>query len=225
MWQLLKTEFSYNQTAFLGALVFVISISILEAMLEDLPSFYIIFPMLWFGMFWIMIRNKEVREYYLVHLPLSRCQLGVARMLMIVLPALIIVACYELIHFIFRFRGSANYPISAKNLIVYFVILMFIFSIYLIIRDLTLFFLRSNRFFKLTKEHSKILLIFVTVALNVLGVFAFIARPTIIGKIFEFFIHDNPFADVNNVIRFSAICFALAVLSITSYCRRKAYHE
>jgi hypothetical protein len=225
MWQLLKSEFSYNRIAFLGVLAFVIPICMLESFLEDLPSFYIIFPMLWFGMFWIMIRNKEVRECYLVHVPLSRCKLGLARMLMIVLPALIIVACYESIHFIFRFRGSANYPVSNKNLVVYFAIVIFIFSAYFIIRDLTLFFLRSNRFFKLTKERSKILLILVTFALNLLGVFAFIARPVIIGKIFEFFIHSNPFADVNNVIKFSAICLTLAILSVASYNRRKAYLE
>jgi hypothetical protein len=115
MWRLLKTEFDYNKSAFWGALAFVIPICVLESLLEDLPHFYIIFPLLWSGMFWNMVRNKEVREFSLVRLPLSRCQMGVARMLMIILPALIIVASYELIHFIFRFRGSANYPVSTIN--------------------------------------------------------------------------------------------------------------
>ncbi len=225
MWQLLKTEFSYNRTVFLAVLAFVIPICVLEAMLEDLPSFYVIFPMLWSGMFWNTLRNKEIREFSLVRLPLSRCQLGVARMLKIILPALVTVAGYELIHFLFGFRGSANYPVSNKNLVVYFVIVMFIFSAYFIIRDITLFFLRSNRFFKLTKERSKTILILVTIVLNLLGIIAFIARPAIIGKIFEFFIHKHPFADVNNVIKFSAISLMLAALTIVSYNKRKEYLE
>ena len=60
---------------------------------------------------------------------------------------------------------------------------------------------------------------------NILGVFALVVQPTLIGKIFEFLIHDNPFSDVNNVIRFSAVSVVLAVLSIASYTRRKAYLE
>ena len=225
MLHIFKAEFDYNKFAFLGALSFVIPICILEAMLDDLPNFYIIVPMFWIGLYWIMIRNKEIREYYIVHLPLSRCKLALARIGMIILYSLIILGFYKLIHFIFQYRGSANYPVSMKNLVVYFVIVLFIFSTYFIIRDLTLLFLRNNRFFKLTKEQSKTILLFSMILLNILGVFALIMRPTLIGKIFEYFIHDNPFADVNNVIRFSAISLALAVLSIASYNRRNAYLE
>jgi hypothetical protein len=225
MFHIFKSEFNYNKFAFLGALSFVIPICILEAMLEDLPKFYIIVPMFWIGLFWIMIRNKETREFYFVHLPISRCKLAVTRIGMIVLYSLIIMTFYVLIRFIFRIRGTANYPVSAQNLVVYFAIVIFVFSVYFIIRDLTLFFLRSNQFFKLTKEQSKTILLFAMLLVNILGVFALIAQPTLIGKIFEFFIHDNPFADVNNVIRFSALSLALAALSIASYTRRKAYLE
>ena len=225
MFRIFKAEFDYNKYAFGGILAFVIPICILEAMLEDLPTFYIIIPMFWIGLFWIMIRNKEIREYYFAQLPLSRCKLALARIGMIILYSLIIMGFYELIPFIFKFRGPANYPVSTKNLVTYFAIVLFIFSTYFIIRDFTLFFLRSNRFFKLNKEHTKTLLILIAVVLNLLGVFAFIARPAIIVNIFEFFIHNNPLADLNNVIRFSAISLALAVLSIASYTRRKAYLE
>lgn len=225
MFHIFKTEFDYNKYAFMGIIAFVIPICILEAMLEDLPNFYIIIPMFWIGMTWILMRNKETREYYFVHLPLSRCKLALARIGMIILFSLIILAFYKLIHFTFNFRGSANYPISVKNIIVYLVIVLFIFSTYFIIRDLTLLFLRSNRFFKITKEQSKTVLLFAMLLLNILGVFAFIMRPVLIGKIFEFFIKDNPFADVNDVIKFSAISLALAVLSIASYSRRRAYLE
>ena len=225
MFYIFKAEFNYNKYVFLGVLAIVIHVCILEAMLEDLPHFYIIIPMFWMGLYWIMIRNKQIREYYFVHLPLSRCKLALARIGMIILYSLIILGFYELIHFIFQFRGSANYPVSTKNLVVYFVIVLFIFSAYFIVRDLTLLFLRNNRFFKLTKEQSKTILLFSMILLNILGVFALIMRPTLIGKIFEFFIHDNPFADVNNVMRFSVVSLALAVLSIVSYNRRKAYLE
>jgi len=225
MFHIFKAEFNYNKFAFWGALAFVTPICILEAMLDDLPTFYIIIPMFWIGLFWILIRNKEIREFYFVHLPISRCKLALARIGMIIFYSLIIMGFYELIHFIFQYRGSTNYPVSTKNLVTYFAIVLFIFSSYFIIRDLTLLFLRNNRFFKLNKEHSKTLLIFIAVVLNLLGVFVFIARPAIIVSIFEFFIHDNPFADVNNVIKFSAISLALAVLSIASYNRRKAYRE
>jgi hypothetical protein len=225
MWRLLKTEFDYNKSAFGGALAGVIPICVLEWLLEDLPSFYIIFPMLWYGMFWIMIRNKEVREYCLVSLPLSRCKLGLARILMIILPSLVILVFYELIHFIFNFRGSVNYPVSRINLVIYFAIVLFVFSVYLIIRDSMLFFLRTNKFFRLTKNQAKTILSFALLLLNVLGAFALVARPALIDKVLKFFIHDNPFAEVNNVIRFSAISLTLAVLSIASYNRRKAYLE
>jgi hypothetical protein len=225
MFYIFKVEFNYNKLALFGAISFVIPICILEAMLEDLPNFYIIVPMFWIGLYWIMIRNKEIREYYFVHLPLSRCKLALARVGVIISSSFITLGFYELIHFIFRFRGSANYPVSIKNLTVYFTIVLFIFSTYFIVRDFTLFFLRSNRFFKLTKEQSKTILLFAMLLVNILGVFALFVRPVLIGKIFEFFIHDNPFADVNNVIRFSAISLALAVLSIASYSKRKAYLE
>ena len=225
MFHIFKSELDYNKFAFLAALSFVIPIYILEVMLEDLPKFYVIVPMFWIGLFWIMIRNKETREFYFVHLPISRCKLAVTRIGMIVLYSLIIMTFYVLIRFIFRIRGTANYPVSAQNLVVYFAIVIFLFSVYFIIRDLTLFFLRSNQFFKLTKEQSKTILLFAMLLVNILGVFALIAQPTLIGKIFEFFIHDNPFADVNNVIRFSALSLALAVLSIASYTKRKAYLE
>ena len=225
MFHIFKAEFNYNRFALFGAISFVIPICILEAMLEDLPHFYIIVPMFWIGLFWIMIRNKETREFYFVHLPISRCKLAVTRIGMIVLYSLIIMTFYVLIRFIFRIRGTANYPVSAQNLVVYFAIVIFVFSVYFIIRDLTLFFLRSNQFFKLKKEQSKTILLFAMLLVNILGVFALIMQPTLIGKIFEFFIHKNPFADVNNVIRFSAISLALAVLSIASYTKRKAYLE
>ena len=225
MFHIFKAEFDYNKIVFMGIMAFVIPICMLEAMLDDLPTFYIIIPMFWIGLFWIMISNKEIREYYFVQVPISRCKLGLARILMLMLLSLAILAFYELIHFIFQFRGPANYPVSTKNLVTYLAIVLFIFSIYFIIRDLSLLFLRSNRFFKLTKEQTKTFLIFGAIVLNLLGAFAFIARPTIIVSIFEFFIHDNPFADVNNVIRFSALSLALAVLSIASYSRRKAYLE
>jgi hypothetical protein len=225
MFKIFKAEFDYNKFAFLGALSFVIPICILEAMLDDLPNFYIIVPMFWIGLYWIMIRNKETREFYFVHLPLSRCKLALVRIGMIILYSFIIIGFYELIHFIFQFRGSANYPVSIRNLVTYFAIVLFIFSTYFIVRDLILFFLRSNRFFKLKKEQSKTILLFAMLLVNILGVFALVVQPTLIGKIFEFFIHDNPFADVNNVIRFSAISLALAFLSIVSYNRRKAYLE
>ena len=225
MWRLLKTEFDYNKSAFWGALAGVIPICVLEWLLEDLPSFYVIFPMLWYGMFWIMIRNKEVREYYLVSLPLSRCKLGLARILIIILSSLLVLTFYELIHFIFNFRGSVNYPVSRINLVVYFATVLFVFSVYLIIRDSTLFFLRTNKFFRLTKNQAKTILSFALLLLNVLFVFTFISRSAWFDKVFKIIIHDNPFAEVNNVIRFSAISLALAILSIASYCRRKAYLE
>jgi len=225
MWRLLKTEFDYNKSAFWGALAGVIPICVLESLLEDLPSFYVIFPMLWYGMFWIMIRNKEVREFYLVHLPLSRCKLGLARILIIILSSLLVLTFYELIHFIFNFRGSVNYPVSRINLVIYFAIVLFVFSVYLIIRDSTLFFLRTNRFFRLTKNQAKTILSFALLLLNVLFAFTFISRSPLFDKAFRFLFHDNPFSDINNVIRFSVISLALAVLSIVSYCRRKAYLE
>ena len=168
MFLIFKAEFDYNKFAFLGALSFVIPICILEAMLEDLPKFYITVPMFWIGLFWIMIRNKETREFYFVHLPISRCKLALARIGMIVLFSLIIMTFYELIHFIFQFRGPANYPVGTRNLVVYFTIVLFIFSIYFIVRDFILFFLRSNRFFKLTKEQSKTILLFLMLLVNIL---------------------------------------------------------
>jgi len=227
MWRLLKTEFDYNKSAFGGALAGVIPICILEWLLEDLPSFYVIFPMLWYGMFWVMIRNKEVREYCLVSLPLSRFKLGLARILMIILPSLVILVFYELIHFIFNFRGSVNYPVSNINLVVYFGMTLFVFSSYFIIRDVTLFFLRTNKFFRLTKNQMKTILVFVLLLLNLLFAFTFTinSRSQSFDRVFKFFFLDNPFSDVNNVIRFSAITLALAILSIASYCRRKAYLE
>lgn len=225
MFHIFKAEFDYNRYAFMGVLLIVIPICILEAMLEDLPRFYVTIPMFWIGLYWLMIRNKEIREYYFVQLPHSRCKLALARIGMIVLPSLVIMGFYELIHFIFQYRGPANYPVSIKNLVTFLAIILFIFSVYFIMRDFILFFLRSNRFFKLRKEQSKTILLFAMLAVNILGVFALIMRPALIGKVFEYFIHDNPFADVNNVIIFSAITLALAVLSVASYSRRKAYLE
>lgn len=227
MWYLLKTEFDYNKTAFLGALAFIIPICVLELLLEDLPHFYIIFPMLWSGMFWNMVRNKEVREFSLVRLPLSRRQLGAARLLMIILPALIILGCYASIHFMFRFRGSANYPVSTINLVAYFGLTLFVFSSYFIIRDLTLVFVRTNRFFRLTKDQLKIILFFVLLSLNVLFAFTFTlnSHSQSFDSVFNFFFRDSPFSDINNVLRFSAISLALAALTIVSYNSRKEYLE
>lgn len=225
MFRIFKAEYSYNKFAFWGVLAFVIPICILEAMLADLPHFYIVIAMFWIGLYWTMTRNKEAREYHFIRLPLSRWKLGIARILILIGFVLAILAFYQLIHFIFQYRGSANYPISVKYLLFYLALVLFIFSLYFIVRDLALFFLRSNRFLRLSKEQSKTILLFTALVLNILGVFAFIMRPTFIGKIFEFFIHDNPFADLSTVIKFAATSLALAALSIVTYNGKKTYLE
>ena len=230
MVQILKAEISYNRGVIIVffsflPVIWLLSLVHLESLfapLESLAPSYL--------MFWVMFimlqgwnsnRNKEIREFRQATLPLSRRKIAVARLMVVVLLSLSMITAY---FSILKLIKPAQ-VIDFHTVISPFAFILAMFSIYFILRDRLLYFLRNNRIAKITREKSFMILMLSNLIAVVAGFVAFITRPKAIGTIVEFAIIHNPFSGEFSLERFFIVSVILAGLTIVTFNYRKSYLE
>lgn len=227
---ILGAEFGYNKVLFLILLSFVPALAYItiHPPMEDFPMGIMMFWLMFMSaQFWIIFRNKENRDYQQVRLPVSTGGIAMVRLGMVALLCVSMIALCCATQVIVKPAG----PVVFKGMLVAFGIILLLFSTYFILRDLILFFLRNNRVFKLTKEHTKTVLIFVALLLNLLGVYYFLvglrgSEPSSgLIRIIRFFIYNPLFTTELGIAKFVIGCLIFSGFSVVTFLRRKSYLE
>ena len=222
MWQLLKTELGYNWihlvVIFFVPLIFVYQLS---ASSENLNFLYVLFAFITVNNM-NTFRIKEKRDRCHAILPLSGKKIALARLgSIVIMPCLVIYVVYISLHLLFREARS----VIDLNMIVGFGILNCLYSAFFVLYDLYSAFLR--------KHSSRIILGLVLLGgvFNLLGVFVFIQAknssgiPSVLTNIIEFVTRCNPFAGEYGAAKFLVFSLLMALLSITTFGRRRSYIE
>lgn len=230
MWHIIITEFNYSKILFLifFGLVPIVAYLAVYPLLEDMPTAMILFWLMLVSVQnWIIFRNKENRDRQHALLPVSVVLRALARMGLVVFLCTVIITIYCFIQFIV----NPARPVAIMGAMVAFGIILIVFSIYFILRDLLLFFLRNNRLFKLSKERSKTILIFLVLILNFLGIYYFLiglsGRMEASGlvRMIRFIKYDPLFTTGPGIVRYMIGCSLFAGLTLLTYAGRKSYFE
>jgi len=223
MWHLLKAEFVYHKKIYLWYSCFLplIVAWVISPPVSLSPNYLMFVLLFMIVQNWVVFRNKEKRDYLHAKLPLSMNRIALVRILMVIIPIITFFSILALIRIIIK----PTQPVDFKNPIIYAGILLFGFSVYYVLRDRLLFIMRNNQFFKFTQQRAKLIVIFVGLLLNILGVITFIKRPSILGDIIKFIMTHNPFASEAGVIIFIILSLVFAYLSLITYNRRHEYLE
>ena len=230
MWHILITEFSYNKILFLilFGLVPIVAYLTVYPLMEDMPTAMMLFWLMLVPIQnWIIFRNRENRDRQHALLPVSVVLRALARMGLIVILCTAMITIYCFIQFIV----NPARPVAFMGAGVAFGIILIVFSIYFILRDLLLFVLRNNRLFKLSKERSKTVLIFLVLILNLLGIYYFLiglnGRMESSGliRMIRFIKYDPLFTTGSGIIQYMSGCLLFAGLTVLTYAGRKSYIE
>jgi hypothetical protein len=236
MWTLIKSELKYYKIHFLFWFNLLLLLVFIQAWLPLLPTFMqegmnpvtFSFVLFWiiFLMFqmWVTLRNKENRTFQLISLPISYFSIAVARILMILFPCVLLLLISTILIFV------GDFPTSnvLRRLIIINGIIISVFSLYFIIRDLFLPFFRR---IGLSKERIIAGALLLGVALNLLGLLVFIktksgnANFNFFNKIHNILVTYNPFSGDYGLIKFVLFFMSLAFLSVITFSRSKSYLE
>lgn len=222
MWKIFKSEISYLKTYFILGVILVPVFFFLQTGFEDLGNLPILAIIFLLIQNWLGRRTKEKREYKTYLLPVSSYAIAFSRVIMIIASAVVFILIYQLI-LVFLNYEPFRYNIS---LTLTLGIMLFIYSIYFILRDLLLYYFRR---IGLTANRMILILSMMGIILNMLGIYVFIITksegkaPEVIGVIIEGFKKYNPFFIENGSEFFLLFSFFLAGLSLISYQRRAAY--
>lgn len=223
MLKLLKSELNYNLKVYLLYLVMLPIFYIVVLLYEsDFMQGMILsfFPFMLTNQI-ITLRNKEFREQQFNLIPVNREHLGIHRLLLIVIP---ITLCF-IVLVVIGFILVDGFAELEKISIIYGIIIICL-SVYFIIRDSFLSYLRERGFTK-----NKMLIYFMLTGLifNVLGIVVFMlvkaGYDVPVGPLFEFFKNNNPFSGELVELRTIAFGLMIAVISIYSYNRNRSYME
>jgi hypothetical protein len=226
MWRLIRSEFDYNRKLFLGLVAVIPLLSLLVVYpIEDFSPNLLAFTMtLLMLQNWAVFRNKEKRVCQQIRLPLSLRRIALTRILLVMIASSGYLVLYAFICFGLMTSGRVNYV--ALSMI--FGIILLVFSVYFILRDLLLDFFRK---LGLTKERMIVALLLVVVGLNILGVYVMIqtntsgTAPLPVRATFDFLRRNNPFGGEYGAVKFLALSALLASLTVISFERRKSYLE
>lgn len=224
MIRMMRAEFSYSQFSFLGLLLFIPIICIVEITTEDVPGFLILLVLYLPLQVWITLRNKENRDFLQVRLPVANWQIAAARILLVITFSLVVVPLYKLIYILF---APEPRPYQG-NPLVYAGMIVLGFSIYFMMRDLFLVFLRK---IGITKERMIMILLFIAIGLNIVGVYYFVtfsavgAPLTYIRPFLEFLVGRSPLHSGLGLIKFLLVCGLSALITIITYGIKKSYLE
>lgn len=223
MAQILRAEIKYNLKLIVGFFLFLPVTWLLSFnTFEDLSPNYIMFWLMFVMVqSWNSVRNKEIREYQHAALPLARNQVALARLSMVVVLSLVMIAT----HFIVIHVIQPGRVINFTTVMLPFSILLFMFSLYYLLRDRLLYFLRHNRILKITKERTMSLLMLMVFLGMIFGMVAFMVRPTAIAQFVDFAIAHNPFSGKFGFEKFVTLSLVLSGLTIVTFNHRKSYLE
>ena len=218
MLKILKAEISYNKA----------SLILLFALLLMVSKYDFLMFLLAFVMLNTIntTRNKELRERKLALLPVSMSSPAIVRITILAMPFLIFT--------VFTFTALLIISRDEWRLIESWIfvngLIIMGFSVYFILRDLTLEFFRR---IGLTKnKFVKIVFIFI-IFMNLLGIYTMLATnndwPNPAGHVIRFFKEAfpayNPFSGEYGGYYFLIFSVMLAASTIYTYSRRKSYLE
>jgi len=224
MWHIVQSEIKYNRYLFAVFISMVPLNYIALQMFQDIPNFFLLILMFLMLQNWLIIKNKERREYRDIQLPMSLPQIGMARIVIIVTGGVCVITLDYFINIIF---SSKNAPLQINTLI-YLGIILCGFSVYFIFRDLMLPFLRR---IGLTKTRMIAGLMVMALIMNLLGVCAFFITkssgkpPKLIEMLIYFIKNYNPFFGEYGLVKLVIFGICLSGLSVYTYMRRKTYLE
>lgn len=224
MWHFIRAEFDYNRKLFLGFVAVIPLLSLLVVYpIQDFSPNLLAFTMtLLMLQNWAVFMNKEKRGYLQMRLPLSLRRIALTRILLVMIASSGYLVLYASICFGVITGGRVNYV--ALSMI--FGIILLVFSVYFITRDLLLDFFRKLGF---TKERVIVALLLVVVGFNILGVYVMIqtntsgTAPLPVRATFDFLRRNNPFSGEYGAVKLLALSTLLVSLTVFSFGRRKSY--
>ena len=225
MWPLIRSEYRYNLgfVAAMPVLVMLMVYNTLYEPIEDLPSGLLFVNFSFIAILnWMALRNKAHRERQWGACPVAAWRRGLARASIWVGMGIWCLALYY-----GPLALLAPEKLSANMLAPMGLLLTLIGFSYLI-RDVVLDSLRNNRFFTLTPERSKAILVGLILGINLLGVVAFmvpgIAKAWIIPVV-RAIVHHWLMTTARGGLILMGVAVALAVLSGVSYARKRSFLE
>ncbi|MFQ5769025.1 MAG: hypothetical protein ACE5HX_00710 [bacterium] len=224
MLNLLKAEFKYHKTIFIVylSLIPLISIQACYSVIVDLSANYVM-GMLMLALLqnWIASRNKERRERKYTLLPISIWKIALTRISFIMLTCTGAWVAYFLMTFFIKPAVSLNHT----RFILILGLMLIMFSIYYVLRDLLLDFFNRIGW---TKDKRKMAAVVIVLGLTLflMGTFIFALRtegtatpPSSLIKIIRYFLYDNPFTEC------IVLGMILVMISIFTFNHRKSYLE
>lgn len=218
MWQLLKSEFSYNKIMITGMLCFTLFSSFFSITQTDGDANIVIVFFAYIIVHTMIARiNKEKRLCRHVFLPLPIRKSGLTRVLIILIPFFTVFILFYILQFVLGQAGHKG------NIIVFAFFGFYIlgFSVYLVGRDL---------FSHLRKRESFIavkIAILISAFLALLGMVVFTATLSnseeipwfmkLIGGFFDFALSTT------GILVVYSLNLCLYYLSVVTYVRRKSY--
>lgn len=226
MWRVIRTEMAYFKVLFLIFLGGTMACNVIEMNLPESPSmmFIVIFLFLQ-GQYWIIFRNKWKRDVVWASLPIAGWKLALARILVLILIGMGLVGGYLGLKMILTEQQIIITGVNPLKLLGLFSLYLCVFILYFICRDCFLFFLRTNRYFKMNEEKSRTLFKGFLFLVLLFNFYLFYAGPSATGDVIKFIINNDPFGSPIRVGSWIIAGIILMLLSIRSYTTRKSYLE
>jgi hypothetical protein len=227
MWPLIRSDISYHRNTFIMLFIMVSAFFIFLQFSPEKIDF-MIFVLVFVIVNQIntyRIREKRDRQHTL--LPLSARQIGMARLLVLLLPCAAAFMFYYLLGLIFT-SGEA---IESWKLVVLFGLTLLFFSVFLILQDIYYMFPRSRLMGLFGQStHLMVFAIGMLVFMS-LGLFAFMSMektgqpPAALVYTIDFAKKYNPFGGTFGIVRFLIFSLAFSYLSVLTFSRRKSFVE
>jgi hypothetical protein len=227
MLHLLKAEFGYHWRIFVGFAFTIPLFSIYAAFpLSETLSYeswmiYAIFMML---IYWYTYRNKERRDYAYATLPLSLLERALLRGLIMIIGVVVFIGLFLVLQMLLNARVEVNQVVMMKGL----ALVVTVFVIYFLVRDLLYDFFRRLGFNKQRVIFGALIL---TLGLNFLTVLSLMMIKNSgesyipIRPVFDFIFSSQPFAGSRGPWLFLGFCSVSLAISVFSFTKRKSYLE
>lgn len=222
MWLIFSSEIKYSLQTLLSFGAVIPFLIFIEFSVQNLSKIYLSLFLFFSIQFWFLNRSKEFRERQFLQLPVSSFKIAVNRLLHLSFHTFFIFGIYLGLYAVLP---SAERP-DLNILILAGLIILIIYLIAFIIRDLMLSYFRK---LGLRKHNVKLILIILFLVLNLLTVYAVIhtksqgRAPQYFEMTIRFIENNNPFMHVNAIIHFFLIAVMLGIVSIFSFLWKPAY--
>ena len=221
MWALIRSEYRYNLGfwAALALLVLVMVYNTVVEPIEDLPSglLFVNFPFI-AVVNWLALRNKAHRERQWAGCPVAPWRRGLARASIWMGVGGFCLGLYYGTLALLAPAKVSGIMLAPMGL------LLTLVGLYYVIRDGVVDFLRNNRVYPLTPERSRTLLMALILALNLLGVLAFM-RPGVTVPVIRVIVEHWLFTTARGGGVLLGIALLLALLSSVSYGHKRSFLE